>query len=83
MCIHKRISVLCGLGLLFMGACAQTARTQTSLQGIQNPDGSRIVYGPVEGADDPGRSDGDHSAQCAQHLWGKAAGGKGLPVARH
>ena len=53
MCIHKRISVLCGLGLLFMGACAQTARTQTSLQGIQNPDGSRIVYGPVEGAATP------------------------------
>jgi hypothetical protein len=41
------------LSLFLVVICASVARAQTSLQGISNPDGSKIVYGPVEGATTP------------------------------
>jgi len=53
MCKSKRFSVCLVLWLFVVGICAHFAHAQTSLQGINNPDGSRIVYGPVEGATSP------------------------------
>jgi hypothetical protein len=45
------ISLLSGLFLTV--GCSSVTHAQTSLQGINNPDGSRIVYGPMEGATTP------------------------------
>jgi len=50
MCKYKWFSVSLIFALFFVGTCAHIARAQTSLQVIDNPQGGRIVYGPIDGA---------------------------------
>jgi len=51
--IYKRFSLSLVLGLFFVGACSSAPRAQSPMQGIENPDGSRIVYGLQDGATTP------------------------------
>lgn len=54
MCSYKRFSVLLVLGLFFVGIGSRPGIAQTQMKTVNNPQGGKIVYGPVTGATNQG-----------------------------